>query len=68
MTEITKDTIIADLLRTDIADEAVPVLQAIGMHCLGCVMASSETIEQACQAHSVDADEIVSKLMSLVKQ
>ena len=65
MTQITKDTVIADLLKTDIAEEAVPLLQSIGMHCLGCVMASSETIEEACQAHDVDPDEIVSKLLAL---
>ena len=68
MTQITKDTVIADLLKTDIAEEAVPLLHSIGMHCLGCVMASSETIEEACQAHNVDANDIVAKLMALVKQ
>jgi hybrid cluster-associated redox disulfide protein len=46
----------------------VPLLQSIGMHCLGCVMASSETIDQACQAHGVNSDEIVSKLTALIKQ
>ena len=68
MTQITKDTVIADLLKTDIAEAAVPVLQSIGMHCLGCVMATRETIGEACQAHNVNTDELVSKLMSLVKQ
>jgi hybrid cluster-associated redox disulfide protein len=68
MTQITKDMVIADLLKTDIAEDAVPLLKSIGMHCLGCVMASSETIEQACQGHNVDADEIVRKLTALIKQ
>ena len=68
MTQITRDTVIADILRTDIAEDAVPLLQSIGMHCLGCVMASSETIEEACQAHDVDPDELVSKLAALVRQ
>ena len=68
MTQITKDTIIADLLKTDIAQEALPLLQSIGMHCLGCVMASQETIGEACQAHNVDTEEIVSKLTALIKQ
>ena len=67
MVEITKDMVIADLLKTDIAQDAVPVLQSMGMHCLGCVMASRETIEEACQAHSVDADDIVSKLKALTQ-
>ena len=29
------------------APEAMPVFQNIGMHCLGCAMASGETLEQA---------------------
>ena len=68
MTQITKDMVVADLLKTDIAEDAVPVLKSMGMHCLGCVMASRETIGEACQAHNVDADEIISKLTALVKQ
>ena len=68
MLEITKDMVIADLLQTDIARDAVAVLQSIGMHCLGCVMASRETLDEACQAHNVDVDDIVSKLAALVKQ
>ena len=68
MTTITKDTVIADLLKTDIAQEAVPVLQSIGMHCLGCIMATQETIGEACQAHNVDADVLVARLTALAKQ
>ena len=67
MTQITKDMVIADLLELDIAEDAVPILQSMGMHCLGCVMASKETIEEACQAHDVNADEIVAKLLALVR-
>ena len=67
-TQITKEMVIADLLKTDIGEDAVPVLQSMGMHCMGCVMASRETIEEACLAHNVNADEIVSKLLALIKQ
>jgi len=28
-----------------------------GMHCIGCAMASSETIEQGCKAHGMNAKE-----------
>jgi len=68
MQQITKDTVIADILKTDIAEQAVPLLHSIGMHCLGCVMASSETVGEACRAHNVDADELVAKLSALEKQ
>ena len=34
MAQITKDTIIGDIL--DIAPETAPIFLSIGMHCLGC--------------------------------
>ena len=42
--------------------EAMPAFQAIGMHCMGCALASGENIEQACAAHGVDPDEFVEGL------
>ena len=66
MAQITKDTIIAEILK--IAPDSVPMFQAIGMHCLGCAMASGETLGQACEVHGVDADEFLAKLNEIVKQ
>ena len=68
MLVITKDMIIADLLETDIADQAMPVLKEMGMNCFGCALASKETIGEACEAHNVDVNEIVAKLTALIKQ
>ena len=55
--EITRDTIIGEIV--DNCPEAMPVFQEIGMHCLGCALASGETVEQACAAHGVDPDEFL---------
>ena len=66
MTEITKDTVIAEIL--DVAPHSAPLFQSIGMHCLGCAMASGETLGEACNAHGVDADEFLTKLAEYVKQ
>lgn len=63
--EITKDTIIGDIL--DIAPESAPLFLEIGMHCLGCHSARGESIEMACEVHGVDADELVEKLNALIK-
>ena len=63
--EITKDTIISDIL--DIAPESAPLFLEIGMHCLGCPSARGESIEMACEVHGVDADELVEKLNALIK-
>jgi len=63
MSQITKDTIIADILQ--IAPDAFPLFQAQGMQCLGCGRARSETLEQACSGHGVDVDELLKSLNEL---
>jgi hybrid cluster-associated redox disulfide protein len=60
MAQITKDTIILDVLRLD--PDTAPFFLEIGMHCLGCPSASGESVEQACMVHGVDADELVEKI------
>ena len=60
MKEITKNTVIGDIL--DLNEDLAPYFLEIGMHCLGCPSARRETVEEACQVHGVDADELVKKL------
>lgn len=60
MAQVTKDTIIMDVLRID--PETAPIFFEIGMHCLGCPSASGESIEQAALVHGVDPDELVAKI------
>ena len=45
MTEITKDTVIGDIL--DICPDAAPYFLQMGMHCLGCPASRGVTVEQA---------------------
>jgi len=66
MTQITKDMIIADILK--VAPNTVPLFQAIGMHCLGCAMASGETLDQACAVHGVDAEAFIETLNAHIAQ
>ena len=65
MSQITKDTIISDIV--SIAPDCVPVFRSIGMNCLGCAMSSGETLEQACAAHGVDVDDLLLKLGEFIK-
>ena len=58
--QITKDTVIGTIL--DSAPETAPFFLEMGMHCLGCPSARSETVEQACMVHGVNADDLVSKI------
>ena len=62
MIEITKDTIIGDIL--DIAPQTAPIFYSIGMHCLGCPSARGATVEEACMVHGVD----VNKLLAVVNE
>ena len=45
MFNITKDTLIADVL--NINPDAAPIFIGMGMHCLGCAMAHGETVGEA---------------------
>jgi len=60
MTTVTKDMIIADVLNMDRG--TVPIFFKNGLHCLGCVMASGESIEEACAVHGIDADTLIAEL------
>ncbi len=57
---VKKDMIISDLLAVD--EGVAPILMSAGLHCLGCVMASGESIEEACVVHGLDCDALVEEL------
>ena len=60
MAVITKDTVIGDIL--DMDPTTAEFFLAMGMHCLGCPASRGESVEQACQVHGVDCDELVAKI------
>ena len=64
--EITKDTIIGDIL--DFAPETAPAFFEIGMHCLGCPSSRGESVEMACMVHGVDVDAFLKFVNSLIKE
>ncbi|MBQ1258096.1 MAG: DUF1858 domain-containing protein [Clostridia bacterium] len=57
---INKQMSIGEVLRMDRG--CAPVFMSFGMHCLTCPHATAESIEMACAAHGVSADELVAKL------
>ena len=57
---VTKDTIIDEILKAD--QDTAPYFLEIGMHCLGCPASRGETIEEACEVHGVNCDELLVKL------
>ncbi len=64
MAQITKDTIIGDIL--DIAPQTAPLFMSIGMHCLGCPSSRGETVEQACMVHGVDVEALLAEVNKLI--
>ena len=63
--EITRDTLIGDIVTN--CPEAMPAFQAIGMHCMGCAMASGETVEEACAVHGIDPDAFIEALIDYLE-
>ena len=60
--KIEKTTKIGDLLEN--APEKAEILLDAGMHCLGCPASQGETLEEACDVHGIDVDELVERLNS----
>ena len=60
MTQVTKTTMIGDLLRID--ENVAPILLNIGMHCLGCPSSQMETIEEAAMVHGIEPDALVDQI------
>ena len=38
------------------------VLMEAGMHCVGCPASIGESLEEACQVHGLDADEVLKNM------
>lgn len=58
--EIRKDMTIGELLEA--APEKADILLDAGMHCLGCPASQAESIEEACEVHGIDVNELMQKL------
>lgn len=57
---INKETKIGEIIEN--APEKAEILLEAGMHCLGCPASQGESLEEACQVHGIDVDELVKKL------
>ena len=58
--KFSKDMIIKDILQQH--NQAEEILTSFGMHCLYCPCSQAETLEEACQVHEIDVNEVVAKL------
>lgn len=48
--------------------ETIPVFMRNGLHCIGCVVAAYENIEQGATAHGINVDKLMKELNEAVKK
>lgn len=58
--QVNKDTLIGEIISIDPGNAAI--LMANGMHCPGCPAAAGETLEEACQVHDMDVEELLTTI------
>lgn len=58
--EITKATTMGEMLQYDMG--IAYVLMEAGMHCVGCPSSISESLEEACMVHGLNADEVMANI------
>lgn len=54
---VTADMIIGDIIMID--EGIAPILMNSGLHCLGCAMASGESLAEACVVHGLDCEAVL---------
>jgi len=64
--KITKDMTFQQVLQK--YPETARVFLERGMHCIGCMAASFESIEQGATAHGMDVDELMKDLNKAVEE
>lgn len=58
--KITKQTTMGEMLEYDRG--IAYILMQSGMHCVGCPSSIGESLEQACEVHGLDADEVLQSI------
>ena len=44
-----------------------PIMMNSGMHCLGCPSSQLETLEEACEVHGLDCNELLNNINEYLK-
>ena len=60
-----KNTLIGEVLEK--APEKADILLSVGMHCLSCPASQMESLEEACDVHGIDVNEVLEKLNETTK-
>lgn len=61
---ITTQIKIGELLKVD--EGMADILKNMGMHCVGCPSSRNETLEEACDVHGLDADDVLEDILGFL--
>lgn len=61
--EVNKSMTIGEIISKN--EKAIEILMSFGMGCVGCPSAQAESIEEACQVHGLDVNELIEKLKEI---
>ena len=64
--KITKDSNLGEVVSKH--PETMEVFMKHGLHCVGCMAAQYETLEQGAKAHGIDVKKLVNDLNKVVKK
>lgn len=65
MKQAEKNMRISEVL--DLDKGVFPIMMRAGMHCLGCPSSQLETLEEACEVHGLDCDELLNAINDYLK-
>lgn len=63
--EFKKTTVIKTILQEH--KNAEEILTSFGLHCLYCPCAQEETLEEACEVHEINVEDVLKKLNEKTK-
>ncbi|EHL10496.1 hypothetical protein HMPREF9624_01174 [Oribacterium asaccharolyticum ACB7] len=66
MEEITKDMKISEILALN--ELIAPFLMQNGMGCVSCAASQAESLEEACEAHGIDVDDLTEDLNDVLRE
>ena len=66
MEEITKDMKLSDILALN--ELIAPFLMQNGLGCVSCSSSSAESLEEACEAHGIDVDDLTEDLNDVLRE
>ena len=64
--QITKETTMGQMLEYD--QGIAYILMQSGMHCIGCPSSITESLEEACMVHGLDADVVLKSILDYLAQ